>query len=177
MIFLSRWANSFDCAWRTVGFNRRSTSRIVVDSFFMVFLSFNRFAFKDQSSHSHLLRSGDGVRSPSVSEGTAHGGRRHTQRSLRPDMPSLTVGLLTQTPGLKTGCGGSYFPYSIHRRARPLFVRTSGCKLSVNNFRMRLYSSAQLSSRSKPWSSTGYGATSHLVLRSSISFSISRTVS
>ena len=34
-------------------------------------------------------------------------------------------------------------------------VRKSGCRLSTNNFRMRLYSSAQLASRSKPWSSTG----------------------
>ena len=34
-------------------------------------------------------------------------------------------------------------------------VRTSGFRFSTNNFRMRLYSSAQLSSRSKPWSSTG----------------------
>ena len=34
-------------------------------------------------------------------------------------------------------------------------VRTSGFRLSTNNFRIRLYSSAQLASRSKPWSSTG----------------------
>jgi hypothetical protein len=40
-------------------------------------------------------------------------------------------------------------------RLFPAGTRMSGFRFVTNNFKIRLYSSAQLSSRSKPWSSTG----------------------
>src|SRR6266545_720286 len=50
-------------------------------------------------------------------------------------------------------------------------------RCSSNNLRIRLYSSAQLDARSKPWFSTGYGASSQFSLRSSMRRCASRTES